>query len=145
MAYLACVRQELVEFDRHRLAEDVAISSPVDAIDQVTCLLKFSGQEKRCRDFRAPALVAGGAGATRAAGVKADVPETPTCFIGIAIEEVFVLLPDEEICVIDSPAPWQSDERVLYATDKGRIARVIEQMHIPCVFGVDTTLEFNCL
>src|SRR5947209_7348532 len=104
MTNLTCVRQELVEFDRHRPAEDVAISSPVDAIDQVTCLPEFSGQEKRCRNISAPALVTGGAGSTRAAGVKGDVPETPPCFIRIAIEEVFVLLPDEEICVIDSPA-----------------------------------------
>src|SRR5437879_11633840 len=98
MTNLLRIRQKLIELDQHRGIRQIAVSRFVYAIDEITGLLEFNREEVSCGDvdtlhFYALMIAATGGDLVR--------PEFPAALIGIAVEEVQILLTNEELGVVD--------------------------------------------
>src|SRR5207237_6644055 len=103
---------ELVEFDRHRRVRHVSVSRRVSSIDQVASLLELDRKEERRRGIdasgfatsiralwvrRHPCLLRSTLEACVPSSARLDVvdPEVQSGFIGLAIQEIEILLPDK--------------------------------------------------
>src|SRR5438128_8859110 len=98
MTNLLRIRQKLIEPDRHGRAGQIAVSHFVHAVDQISSLLKFDGEEVSRRvvdalDFNALRISSAGSDLIR--------PESETVGIGIAVQEVSIMLSDEELGAVN--------------------------------------------
>src|SRR5262245_24275439 len=81
-----------------RRAGSVTISNLVEALNEITGLLKFDGEEERRRHIDTPYFVALN---VVAAGSNLVSPEVPAALIRLSIQKVVIVLPHQIPNIVD--------------------------------------------